>query len=179
MKRMLIGISNIILFTGVLLYAGCAGGSEPEQVLNDQGYWEISKSGITLQWKVVGDNLDVILNAPTTGWVAVGFDPSNRMQGANIILGKVNNGIPEVRDDFGSAPTDHTEDVSQDVTPNGGTEVDGITTVSFIIPLDSEDPMDKPLVEGESYKVILSYGSNDNDNFDQKHSTRTSVTITL
>ena len=179
MKRMLIGISNIILFTGVLLYAGCAGGSEPEQVLNDQGYWEISKSGITLQWKVEGSNLDVILSAPTTGWVAVGFDPSNRMQGANIILGKVDNGIPEVRDDFGSAPTNHTMDARQDINTFDVTEQVGTTTVSFIIPLDSEDPMDKPLVEGESYKVILSYGSNDNDNFDQKHSTRTSVTITL
>lgn len=174
---MLIGISNIILLTGVLLYAGCAGGSEPEQVLNDQGYWETSKSGIKLQWKVEGSNLDVILSAPTTGWVAVGFDPSNRMQGANIILGKVDNGIPEVRDDFGSAPTDHTDDDSQDATINGGAEVDGITTIRFSIPLDSEDSNDKPLVEGESYKVILSYGSN--DDFDQKHSTRTSVTITL
>ena len=111
--------------------------------------------------------------------MAVGFDPSNRMQGANIILGKVDNGIPEVRDDFGSAPTNHTMDARQDINTFDVTEQVGTTTVSFIIPLDSEDPMDKPLVEGESYKVILSYGSNDNDNFDQKHSTRTSVTITL
>jgi hypothetical protein len=177
MKRMFISFTNIILLTGVLLYTGCAGGSEPEQELNEQGYWEISKSGITLQWKVDGSDLDVILSAPTTGWVAVGFDPSSRMQGANIILGKVETGTPIVRDDFGSAPTDHTEDVITNVTVNGGTEVDGITTVSFSIPLDSGDSNDKPLAEGESYRVLLSYGSS--DDFDQKHSTRTSVSITI
>ena len=58
-----------------------------------------------------------------------------------------------------------------------GTEQGGTTTVNFTIPLDSGDSDDKTLVQGNSYRVLLAYGSN--DNFDQQHAVKTSVTITL
>jgi hypothetical protein len=179
MKRIYIYLVSAVFLLGLLVSIGCnGGGSGPQQMLNDQGYWQISSSNITLQWKIVGTDLEVILSAPITGWVAVGFDPSNRMQGANIILGRV---VPvnvlEVRDDYGSAPTAHSQDVTNNVTGVEGTEQGGTTTVRFTIPLDSGDPEDKLLVQGTSYRVLLSYGSS--DNFDQQHAVKTAVTITL
>jgi hypothetical protein len=172
-----LGFTAALLLIGVFIGISCSGGGNPEQVLNDQGYWEISASNITLQWKVVGSDLEVILSAPTTGWVSVGFDPSSRMQGANIILGKFDGGLV-VRDDYGTGPTVHAQDsTTQDVTGIDGTEQSGSTTVRFTIPLDSGDSQDKPLTQGQSYKVILAYGAS--DNFDQQHSARASVTISL
>jgi hypothetical protein len=180
MKESLVRIALIpaLLLTGILVSTVHGGdGGNPEQERNDQGYWEITKADITLQWKVAETELEIILSAPTDGWVAVGFDPSNRMRGANFILGKVEDGRLVVRDDFGSGPTVHVRDSRQDVTSIDGTEQGGKTTVRFSIPLDSGDSQDKPLVQGRSYTVLLAYGRN--DSFNQRHATRTSVTITL
>ncbi|HPF33332.1 MAG TPA: DOMON domain-containing protein, partial [Candidatus Sabulitectum sp.] len=55
-----------------------------------QAWQEITVDGFTLRWATVeGNNLAVQLNGPTTGWVAVGFDPTQMMLNANIIIGYV------------------------------------------------------------------------------------------
>ena len=37
-----------------------------------------------LQWQVDGDTLKLHIAAPTTGWLAVGFEPTRKMKDANI-----------------------------------------------------------------------------------------------
>ena len=61
------------------------------------GYAEITSENITLKWKVDGKNLHVVVSAPTTGWISVGFDPTARMKDSNIIIGYVQNGVTELR----------------------------------------------------------------------------------
>ena len=47
-------------------------------------------------WTIEGDLIHVLLQAKTTGWVAIGFDPENAMQGANIIIGAVKDGKVDI-----------------------------------------------------------------------------------
>lgn len=54
-----------------------------------------------MQWQVTGDQITVQMNAPTTGWVAVGFDPASMMAEANMIIGYVENGTLTIADDSG------------------------------------------------------------------------------
>lgn len=53
-----------------------------------------------------GDQPEVILSAPTEGWVAVAFNPTEMMQGANFIIGYVQDGQVYIRNDYGNW---HTE----------------------------------------------------------------------
>ena len=155
----------------------------PEQKGTDQGYSSATDKDITLKWKVEGETLKVKVSAPTTGWVAVGFDPSHAMKGANIIIGYVKNGKVEIRDDFGNGPMSHKADTEMggkdDITYKSGKEENGTTEISFTIPLNSGDDQDKPLVPGKTYKVILAAGANDADDFSSRHKKIGSVEIKL
>ena len=149
-----------------------------------QEWQELTVDGFTLRWATLeGGNLGVELTGPTTGWVAVGFDPEMMMQGANLIIGYLESGTPSLRDDWGVATTSHASDVdlggSDDVTVDGGSESGGETTIEFTIPLDSGDEYDKPLSPGNTYPVILARGPDGADDFTTYHEFVTSVEIEI
>ena len=166
----------IILFLSLVL-SGCT----PQQFTNASGYQEISVSGIRLQWKVVNDSLEVILSAPTAGWVAVGFDPTSIMKDANFVIGYVSSGVVTIRDDYGDSVTSHRADTSDggtdDVSDASGTESGGTTELSFTIPLDSGDSHDRPLTPGQTHKVLLAYSNT--EDLTQKHTVRAKVSVIL
>jgi hypothetical protein len=145
-------------------------------------YEEAVVAGITLQWRTAGDYLFVNLMAPTTGWVAVGFDPVNAMQDADIIIGYVDSsGEVYIRDDYGTSPGSHASDTSlggaDHVMDHYGMDDGEMTMLHFKIPLNSGDEYDKMLVPGNTYEVILAYGSA--DNFTAFHTMATSTEIEL
>ncbi len=170
-----------VMIVSVFIFFSLVQAKTIRQSINRQGYNEITAEGITLQWKISGSLLEVVLTAPTDGWVAVGFDPTSLMKDANIIIGFVKDGIPEVRDDFGSWYTSHDPDESQggttDVVITKGSESGKKTELAFTLPLDSGDPLDRTLVKGNTYTVILAYGTV--DDFTTRHKKRTKVGITL
>ena len=145
---------------------------------------ELEVSGFLLRWETQsGGNLAVELTGPTTGWVAVGFDPSVMMLDANIIIGYVSGGNAFIRDDFGWQTTSHRADTllggTDDVIIDGGSESGGETQIRFTIPLDSGDQYDKPLVPGNSYTVLLARGPNGADDFSTQHEFITTTTIDI
>jgi len=145
-------------------------------------YEEVAKNGISFKWRVVNKQLDIILSAPTTGWIAVGFEPSIFMKDANILIGYVDeNGNSVVEDQFGDSGFTHKPDVelggSSDITVSGGSEGDNKTELIFSIPLDSGDSFDKVLTAGSKYKIILSYGGT--DDLSKIHVAKTSEEIVL
>lgn len=145
------------------------------------GFKEITDTGITLRWKIETGDLRVKVRAPTTGWIAVGFNPSQMMKDANIIIGYVSNGTATIRDDYGISTISHESDITlggrDDVRDKAGSESTGITEISFTIPLNSGDDYDRTLLAAMRYLVILAYGNQ--DNFTVQHSVRTIVQIQL
>lgn len=150
---------------------------------NGNGNDQVSSQGMTLKWVLEGSSLNVTLSAPTTGWVAAGFDPTSRMQNANIIIGYVESGSVYVRDDFGTGIASHASDESlggvDNVTNVSGSEAGGVTEISFTIPLDSGDGYDRVLQAGNAYPVLLAHGLDGSDEFSAYHAVRTSVEINL
>jgi len=181
MKRLSNLRMAIVIAVILLVFASCQGPPPVAQTLDDAGYWVITSANITLRWRVNGQNLDVILSAPTSGWVAVGFDPTSMMRDANFVLTEVNDGVAVARDDYGTGLTSHASDVSlggtDNVTNLTGTETGGTTEVSFTIPLDSGDEFDRPLEPGAAYRVLLAYSVS--SDLSVKHTQRTAVEITL
>lgn len=144
--------------------------------------WKSAEAGgFSLSWAVDGENLMVKVSAETEGYVAVGFDPSNKMKDANIIIGYVDDGEVVIADHYGNGVFSHRDDErlggTNDIVDGTGTEVDGVTELSFTIPLDSGDSADRALIPGNSYKVI--FASHRRDRITSKHNSRTSTTITL
>ena len=139
-------------------------------------------AGFEIDWSNDEQTLRVGLISPGTGYLAIGFDPVSRMEGANFILGAVVDGRAVVRDDFGTGPVAHSPDTANggtnDILEAAGCEANGRTYLEFVIPLDSGDPMDKPLVPGKTYKVIIAYHET-NDDFSAWHSRRGSGSVTL
>ena len=149
-----------------------------------EGFEQVVVAGVDVQWQVDGGNLNVQITSGSTGWVALGFDPSSRMKDANIIIGYISDGDVFIRDDFGVAAVKHESDAelggSEDITNVEGQEADGGTQISFTIPLDSGDDYDKPLVPGKKYKIIVAMGPDDADDFGTYHtSNRGSAQIEL
>lgn len=137
---------------------------------------------MNFSWSVSGDHLAIKLSAPTTGWVAVGFNPTNKMKDADIIIGYVKKGEVKILDEFGMAATQHKSDSiiggTDNVTVVGGTEADGATTIEFTIPLNSGDAKDTVIDPAVDTVVIVGYGP-DKDSFRMKHKFRDTLTVNL
>jgi hypothetical protein len=144
-------------------------------------YDQVSAGGVIFQWQTVGDYLDCALTASTTGWVAVGFNPTDVMQDANVIIGYVSGGVAVMRDDWGTGQNTHAADTSLGGVDNlmgvVGAETAGVTGIHFIIPLDSGDSYDRPLSIGSSYQILLAQGSD--DSFTGMHTNAGFATINI
>ncbi|MBN1936579.1 MAG: hypothetical protein JW934_18095 [Anaerolineae bacterium] len=137
----------------------------------------VESSGVTVYWTTDAEFLYGALSAKTAGWVSVGFDPENKMQGANYVFGYVKDGQTFIDDMFGAkpfGPGSHPADIdlggSNDILEFGGSETDGVTLIEFKIPLDSGDANDKPLLSGQSYPIIVAFGNR--DDFSSTHAGR-------
>jgi len=142
----------------------------------------VEAEDISFSWKIDGDNLAGKISAKTEGWVGVGFNPSEKMKDADFIVGYVKKDKVTVVDDFGSTSTGHKNDDdnggTSDVTVVGGTEENGVTTIEFMIPLQSGDAKDSKLEKDGETVLLLAYGAG-RDSFLSKHKYRTSMTVNL
>jgi hypothetical protein len=131
--------------------------------------------GFQIHWWNDASFLRVGVISPGTGYVAVGFDPDDRMQGANFVLAAVRDGQLWTRDDYGYGALAHAADVSlggtDDILAAAGRETDGETHVEFVIALNSGDQMDKPLVPANTYDIVIAFHET-SDDFDTYHSRR-------
>lgn len=123
-------------------------------------------------WKIEGDKIHVKLAAKTTGWVAIGFDPEKAMQGANIVIGAVKKGKVRIEDHYGDRKRNHKSDEKlggkNHVLNPKGMEKDGVTTISFTLPLDSGEKWDKPIDPSKTSRIMLAFGAG-RDSFRAAH----------
>lgn len=142
----------------------------------------VEAKNMTFSWKIDEDKLAGKMTAETDGWVGVGFNPTKKMQDANYVIGYVKDGEVKIADEFGSTSTGHKTDTelggTEDVTVVGGTEEGGVTTIEFIIPLESSDKNDAKIDVNGDTVVLLAYGAG-RDSFKNKHKYRTTMTINL
>lgn len=177
---------NLEVATALILAAlsacGSAEGRQPPGG-SGQGAQGFEMDGFTLEWEITGDSMRVSMSAPTTGWIALGFHATAAMKDADILIGYVDASGAHLRDDFGTDYTRHQPDVelggSSDFSGLEGSEADGITTLSFVLPLSSGDSHDRHPAPGQPCKVILAAGSDGNDSFSGMHQWAETVELTF
>ncbi|OHD17314.1 MAG: hypothetical protein A2086_05335 [Spirochaetes bacterium GWD1_27_9] len=149
-------------------------------MLNALDYNVVEKNGIKLSWKINKDFIDIKIEAPTRGWISVGFDPTQKMKDANFIIACVKDGKVLARDDFGNNYVTHKSDVelggTDDIKNLTGKETDNSTEIYFSIPIDSGDKFDTKLTKGK-HKIILAYSAS--DDFKYKHTNYTKIEIEI
>lgn len=137
---------------------------------------------MNFDWTVDGETLAVKLSAPTTSWVAIGFNPTKKMKDADIIIGYVKKGKVKIADEFGTGTTQHKSDKkiggADNVTVVGGSEENGVTTIEFTIPLNSGDAKDHAIDPAADTKVIWAYGEG-RDSFRVGHKKQGTVMVNL
>lgn len=124
-----------------------------------------------------GKILYVQLEAEVEGWVSVGFNAQGGgMDGANMILGYLDDGTPAYRDDVGEGRR-HSEISTPAVADFYFSNEGGLTVMAFSYPL--EFPEDEGyaldgLVTGETYTMIVGVHNSSHD-ISSPHSSRGSV----
>jgi hypothetical protein len=88
----------------------------------------------------------------------------------------------KVVDEFGTTNTGHKTDTkvggTENVTVVGGSEESGVTTIEFVIPLNSGDAKDGVIDPAGDTVLLLAYGAG-RDSFKSKHKFRTTMTVNL
>lgn len=115
-----------------------------------------------------GKILYVAIEAPTSGWVAVGLG-SAVMNGAFIVLGAYTNGKAVVTEQKGFGHG-HTENAAKMVTASAVREAGGKTVMEFAVSASD-------FLKGAALQVAMSYGAT--DSFTEKHLKHVSAEIPL
>ena len=117
-------------------------------------------------WSTVeNDSILIKINAPTQGWLAVGFNQNNQIIGSDLKMFCVRAGKVIMEDQFVKGIQNHLEDINIGGTNNlkliYGFENSNGTSIAFKIPLASGDSYDYFHEIGQELWLILAYSVED------------------
>lgn len=142
---------------------------------------KVIKNGVTIEWQHQGDRIYFEVNAPTEGWVAIGFNKSGAMRDLYLIMGRIENGGVEVVEHYTSSPGAYKPITyfgqSSAVENVGGTEGQNTTNIKFSLPHHAFGKYQKDLGQGLNYTMTMAYSVS--DDFGHHSRMRTSARIVL
>ena len=140
----------------------------PDGIITTGEYAKVKTYGdYEIHWFSDEQYIYIGLKAKTSGWVAVGIQPEPKLEkkNADLVLGFVKDGQTIVYDLFSTdrhGPHHPDTDLggTNDILEFGGKEDNGYTTIEFKRALNTGDPYDHQLYEGEN-EIIWAYGLED------------------
>jgi len=142
-----------------------------------------SNDDYKLHWRVNGDEIVIGMEGKTVGWVAIGLEPSQAMQDADMIFGWVDGGGKAAVLDcfatglYGPHPPDTELDGTSSILEFDGKEAGGLTVIEVSRKLQTGDSYDKDLKTGANIKIIWALGWS--DDFNDDHSNVGYATLNL
>lgn len=142
---------------------------------------KIEKNGMTVEWKVVQNNLKITMTAPTDGWVAIGLNPKDQLAGSSFMMGRVQNGKAEVLDFYTIKPGDvHPVTKLGGQTAVGevvGSEKGKSTSITFDLSRFPDSQFHHTLEAGSELFMHIAYSQD--DDFAHHSMMRTMVKIKI
>ena len=132
--------------------------------------------GIDIYWEFSEEQeLYMMLKAPVSGWISIGFEPSRRMKDAKIVIIGFENEEIILEEHYGNTQISHRKIEEKYITQFYGERTEEYSLAEFVIPLDTESRYNR-LQPGSIIKAIIAYHS-DSDNFMRRHSQRDTIEI--
>lgn len=157
----------------------CTTAREPH---SPDGEWKsIRERGMEVRWRFTEDQIELEMSAPTTGWLAIGFNGRSGLTGTNLIMGSVANGETTLSDQYVSRPGDH-----RPISEHGGKswlqlvdgeETDSQTRIRFLLPRGQSDQWHHALTPGKNLYLLVAFSRE--DDFAHHSMMRTEVKIEL
>jgi outer membrane protein assembly factor BamB len=146
-----------------------SGGWAADGVISEGEYsrsLSLSGGNLVVHWSNDDETLQMGLEGRAEGFVAIGFEPTQGMRDADMIMGWVSRGKATVLDlystgIYGPHPPDEELGGTDDILDYGGAEAGGWTVIEFERKMDTGDRFDKPFRPGETVNIIWSISSTD------------------
>jgi len=141
----------------------------PDGVISEDEYAKsrsLNDGNFVIHWKFADETILIGLETTSSGWAAIGFEPTSRMKDADILLGGTENGVPYVFDMFSTGPTGpHPPDTDLggtfDITEYNAKEQAEGTVVEFSRKTDTGDAYDTVLMPGAEITLIWAHADTD------------------
>ena len=163
-----------IIILGIALFSNVACHAQAEMK-------HISQNGITVHWHFAEERIFFEMEAPSTGWLTIGFNTSTKMQGAYLLMGHILHGKAVVVEHYTLSPGDyrpiHELGGPIQVQHVAGSESARSSTIRFSLPLLPGSKFQRNLSPGQQYTLILAYSQE--DDFQHHSAMRTSLPIKL
>ncbi len=141
----------------------------------------ISKNNMNIHWHFENDRVHFKINAPTSGWIAIGFNPNKGIKGSYLLMARVKNGKAEVVEHYTLSPGNYKSLESlgeKDLVENvKGEELKNFSEVEFSLPINSKTKYRYKLNPGMDYNLIMAFSRD--DDFKHHSMMRTSTQIKL
>ena len=142
---------------------------------------EINKNNMKVRWKIEKIYIYFEIEAPTDGWVAIGFNESASLAGTYLLMGHIQNGKVEVVEHYTDKPGSYKPiadyGISNQTISISGYEKGNKTRLKFAIPIKKASKYHKQLLPGTKWTLLLAYSLE--DDFQHHSIMRTSVDIEL
>jgi hypothetical protein len=142
---------------------------------------QVEKGNMVVNWVHHGEYIQFTLEAPTKGWLAIGFNETENISGSYLIMARMNQGKAEVIEFKTLAPGNYKPIVNLGgksmVISSEGKEKNETTNITLSIKTTADNGLQKDLSEGEEYCLHMAY-SQDKD-FQHHSVMRTSVQVEL
>ena len=142
---------------------------------------KVERNGMLVSWEEKGEWLEVEVSAPTQGWLAIGFNTEDGLEGTNLIMVAVRGKEVQLSDRYILKAGDHRAlsdlGVGERLEILSGEENASGSRISFRIPKLSQDNYHKSLLPGSSFYMLMAYSRE--DDFMHHSMMRTSVQITI
>lgn len=142
---------------------------------------EITKNNMTVKWKIEQEIILFEMEAPTDGWVAIGFNETSSLTAIYLLMGRVKNGKSEVVEHYTEKPGSYQlivqYGVASQITNISGTESGNFTRLKFSIPVEAASRYHKELLPDSKWTLLMAYSLE--DDFQHHSIMRTSVDIKL
>ena len=126
---------------------------------------KIEVEGVRINWQYKKDRIHFQLEAPTKGWVALGFNKEEKLGNSNLIMGCVEGGVVRIEDQYILGPGNHqaVEIIGGKnvLDHTAGKEVGHKTFLSFSMPIDYVDTYHHALKPGKTIYLWVAYATHD------------------
>ena len=132
--------------------------SEAHELLNHK----VVNDKFEFWWQFMDADSSVVfeLKCRTQGWCGLGLSPKGDMEGADLFIGWVRNGVGYLKDAHAKTNGPPTVDAQNDLTLINATESGTHTILRFKRPLSTGDEFDMPISK-DTFKLI--YASSNQD----------------